>query len=356
LGYDYRRSHLCTVRSARYTFPGFKSYSLDKITANLGIVLNGHHRAKNDALATSKLLDKIIEANEGNLDRYVQKEINPKELHPLLDAGAIDAIQNQTGIYKFYDETGKLIYIGKSKAVKSRIQQHLKNNTSKKAIAMKQEIARIDPEYTGSELIALLLESKLIKQHKPHYNRALRKDKLNYGVYDYEDGKGYLNLVIERVNKMQAQPLITFETRTEATGYLTNLVVRQSLCQKLTGLYQSSHSCFQYQTKECRGACVAEESPQEYNSRIQHWIDRLNFENKSFYIIEKGRSKHEKSIVFIENGVYRGFGFIPVQAMKLPRPEWSEFVTIYNEDRDSRMIIKSYLNRNEDVQVCEIEI
>lgn len=351
LGFDYRLPHLCTVRSSRYTFPGHASYGLDKITKALGIQLTGHHRAKNDALATASLFERIFEANNGDVSRYIQQEILPKELHPFLDTESIDAILNQTGVYKFYDETGKLIYIGKSKHIKSRIQQHLKNKTSKKAIAMKQEIARIDTEYTGSELVALLLESKLIKQHKPHFNRALRKDKLNYGIYDYLDGRGYLNLMVERVNKMNAQPLLTFETRQEANAYLMHLTERSQLCQKLANLYHSQSSCFHYQMKQCAGACVGEEPSNSYNARVQQWIDHLNFERESFYIIEKGRSKMEKSLVFVDQGVYRGFGFIPNEAMKTAVETWKEYITIYNEDRDSRTILKSYMNRVQDLNV-----
>jgi DNA polymerase III subunit epsilon len=351
LGFDYRLPHLCTVRAARYTFPGYKSYGLDKITQALDIQLEGHHRARNDAMATAKLFEVIFEKNVGNLNHFIQKEINPKELHPLLDTEAINQVINQIGVYKFFDDSGRLIYIGKSKHIRSRIQQHLKNNTSKKAMAMKQEIARIDAEYTGSELIALLLESKLIKQHKPNYNRQLRKDRQNYGIYDFEDGRGYLNLTIERTNKMQALPILTFENKTDASAYLMKLCERHELCQKLTGLYATKSACFQYHTKQCHGACVGEEPTDAYNLRLQTWMDGINFENQNFFIVESGRSRLEKSLILVENGVYRGFGFIPISAMNSGIKDWKDFITYYNEDRDSKIILKSYMNRFSELQI-----
>ena len=56
LGFDFRLPHLCTVRAARYVLPGHKSYSLGNISRELGIEINGRHRAGGDALATTKLM------------------------------------------------------------------------------------------------------------------------------------------------------------------------------------------------------------------------------------------------------------------------------------------------------------
>ncbi len=75
----------------------------------------------------------------------------------------------------FYDHSGKLIYVGKSVNIKSRVLQHLSNNSTRRAIEMKQNIADVDYKLTGSELVALLLESDEIKKQKPVYNRAQRR-------------------------------------------------------------------------------------------------------------------------------------------------------------------------------------
>ncbi|WP_321375908.1 3'-5' exonuclease [uncultured Draconibacterium sp.] len=63
LGYDYNRKTMCTVKLSRKLLPGHKSYSLGKICAELGIEINGRHRAAGDALATAKLFDILVEQN-----------------------------------------------------------------------------------------------------------------------------------------------------------------------------------------------------------------------------------------------------------------------------------------------------
>lgn len=64
LGYDYNCKTLCTVKLARKLLPGHPSYSLGKLCAELGIEINGRHRAAGDALATVKLFEILLQKNE----------------------------------------------------------------------------------------------------------------------------------------------------------------------------------------------------------------------------------------------------------------------------------------------------
>jgi len=64
LGYDYNCKTLCTVKLARKLLPGHPSYSLGNLCAELGIEINGRHRAAGDALATVKLFEILLQKNE----------------------------------------------------------------------------------------------------------------------------------------------------------------------------------------------------------------------------------------------------------------------------------------------------
>jgi DNA polymerase-3 subunit epsilon len=64
LGYNFHRKTLCTVQLARKLLPGHKSYSLGKLCSDLGIEINGRHRASGDALATVKLFEILLKKNE----------------------------------------------------------------------------------------------------------------------------------------------------------------------------------------------------------------------------------------------------------------------------------------------------
>ena len=355
LGFDYRRPHLCTVRASRYVLPGHDSYSLGKLTRSLGIELIGRHRAGGDALATAKLFTILMETDKAGLSTFIQEELNPKRLHPNLDLDVLDEIPNKAGIYRFFNDTNQLIYIGKSIHIKKRIEQHLRNNKTKKGIEMQQEISRIEFELTGSELIALLLESQLIKQHQPLYNRALRKNKFPYGLYHFTDARGYIQFHIARTSSTQEAPLLSFSSRKEGTNHLERMIEQYELCQKLCNTYKTQSSCFRYEIKECKGACVQEESAEEYNARCNDLIDELMMNNDTFYIVDKGRQKGEKSLVYVENGSLRGYGYAPFHFHGLKPQQWDRFIDLTPDDRDARTILKLFLRKDKKHELVRLE-
>jgi len=75
LGYNFNRKTLCTVQLARKLLPGHSSYSLGKLCSDLGIDINGRHRASGDALATVKLFEILLQKNE-----LIQNSNNPTDL------------------------------------------------------------------------------------------------------------------------------------------------------------------------------------------------------------------------------------------------------------------------------------
>jgi DNA polymerase-3 subunit epsilon len=345
LGYDFRFPHLCTVRAARFVIPGHESYSLGKISSDLGISIDGRHRAGGDALATAKLFHIIYHRDPKQLSTFIQHEINPKQVNPNLSLEQVDDLPSKAGIYRFYDEFNSLIYIGKSKNIKKRVEQHLRNTATAKGNIMMQEIARIDYELTGSELIAMLLESELIKTFKPKFNRQLRRSIYTYGLYDEPNSLGYLVLKVGLASQTSAIPLTYFNSKREANEYIRNRGDHFGLCQKINGVYVAQGACFHYSIKQCQGACIGEETPEDYNAKMDRFIASLRYDEESFYLVEKGRSKMERSIVWVERGTYRGYGYAPFHFNGMPKEQWKRYIEVKDENRDIRSIINLYLRK-----------
>ncbi len=345
LGFDYRRPHLCTVRASRFIIPGHESYSLGKLTRALGFVIENRHRAGGDALATANLFTLLHETNLKGIKQFIQEDINPAVLHPNLNIDELDNLPTKTGVYKFYDENNILIYIGKSINIKKRVDQHLRNTKTKKGLEMRDAISRIEHELTGSEVIALLQESILIKQYRPRFNHMLKKSKFPYGLYDYIDDSGYVRMYIGQSSKIQDHPIAAFTTKREGVELLSRWTEKYELCQKLNDLYPTKSACFHHSIKKCNGACVGEEKVEEYNTRATKMVDDLNLNGESFYIIENGRQKNEKSLILIENGTLVGFGYAPYFFNKQPQFKWKRFIELYQEDRDAKTIISGYLRK-----------
>ena len=349
LGYDFERQTLDTVRLSRKLIPGHASYSLGNICRDLGIVIEGRHRAAGDALATVKLFELLLKIS-GNGLLETGKKINLTGInHPPL----INKLPAATGVYYFVDSEGKLIYIGKSINIKQRAIQHFNNSGGKRAIEMRQSIIDISYELTGSELIAMLLESEEIKKHKPIYNKAQRRSIFNYGIYTAYNEMGYITLKLERNVQKHGVPLTTYSTFEEGRSHLFQLIEKYQLCMKLCGQYQTEGACFHHGISKCNGACIGAEPAAIYNARALQMIDVFNFRSSNFFIVDRGRSDDEKSLVWICNGKYMGFGYIENELVGKTEL-MTDCIKKYADNRDVRQIIHHYIRQKKQMAIVEV--
>lgn len=344
LGYSWELPRVCTVKLSRKAFPGLPSYSLGKLCRELEIPLNDRHRAAGDAHATTLLFERILRSNKLQLNQHLEEEINFKALHPDFDKGILDLIPKTTGVYYFFDENSTLIYVGKSNNIRSRVMQHLRNVKSKKAFEMAKAIVRVEYKVTGSELLALLLESDEIKKKQPKFNRAQKRTRMNFGLYAHYDEAGYICLTVERL-KPNEDPLTLFSSSLTGKQKLYAWCEKYQLCQSKCNLYNHSGPCFQYHVKECSGACVNEESPEEYNLRVKKAVSFLNYHYDSFIIVDRGRTKDEHGLIVVENGRYLGFGFVHRDEGIRTAEQAKDLIHSYQDNKDTKQIISGYLKR-----------
>ena len=347
LGFSYKRSVLDTVTLSRKLLPGHRSYSLGNICKDLGININGRHRASGDALATVRLFEILMEKSEeeGGESSGIIRNSRSSKLNPALDRKKIELIPEEPGVYYFYDEDGNIIYIGKSRNLSQRVSTHLSNNSTSRAMEMRDSIADISWEETGSELIALLLESAEIKLHKPRYNRAQRRTGYSWGIYTDVDERGYITFNFARVTG-DSIPLSLFVSKDRAKGKIESLLTQYQLCQKLCGLYDTSGSCFHSNVGMCLGACSGEESSVEYNIRAQKALDEFVFTGRNIMIIDKGKGNDERCAVKILNGKYQGYGFFNVNDVGFGYMAIHDCIVPAKDNRDVQVILKGYLARN----------
>jgi DNA polymerase-3 subunit epsilon len=344
-GYNYERKTLDTIKLARKFIPGLRSYSLGNLCADIGIEIKNRHRALGDALATAELFKRIYQF-EPNLE-----SVSLAGLHSNLKKEKIDTLPQKTGVYYFYNDLGELIYVGKSTNIHSRIISHLNNTTTKKALEMKNRIADVDYELCGSELVALLLESDEIKKNLPLYNRAQRRSLHSWGLYTYQDSNAYLCLAIEKASSSDKSPLSLYSSKTQGQEHLAELTQNYQLCQKLNGLYSSSGACFHYGIHQCKGACIGLEPAISYNERVLGLIDYFSYPEKNLLLIDAGRHAEEKSIVLIENGHYKGFGFVDLAVLNDDLETIKSGINHYMNTKDTQSIIRSFLKSNKVEQI-----
>lgn len=351
LGFTYERQNICTVELSKKLILDQPSYSLGKLTKNLGIPITDRHRASGDALATVKLFQLLLNKDsEKEVIRKSIRKIPTNQLDTKL-IRILDDVPSNVGVYYMHNEASDIIYIGKSNNIRKRINQHFTND-SHKSKNMRQEIVALSYELTGNELLALLKENDEIKKNKPKYNRALKKDIFNYAVQSHTNEDGYIELKVLKSSLVE-EPLTTFTTLKQAKNFMEMLTDTYGLCQKFTGIYKTDSSCFNYSIKSCDGACIGEESPEAYNEKVQEVLKRFSYLNKNMILVDRGRENGEKSILLIEEGKFQGYGYAQLNHQINNIDILRNIIAPMPNNRDAQHIIQSYMRRKKNIKVIE---
>lgn len=184
----------------------------------------------------------------------------------------LSTVTSQPGVYRMYDATGTVIYVGKAKDLKKRLASYFRQQvSSRKTETLVKNIAQIDVTVTHTETEALLLEHNYIKLYQPRYNVLLRDDKSYPLIFLGADT--HPRLAVHRGAK---------HAKGEYFGPFPNsYAVRETLAllQKLFPIRQCENSvyrnrsrpCLQYQIGRCLGPCVAGlVSEEEYRQQVDY--------------------------------------------------------------------------------------
>lgn len=352
IGINYDRKRLCTVRLSRKLIPGFKSYSLGRLCGQIGISIKDRHRAGGDAEATAELFTILANKTlfQETLNHFLKKNSKEYCLPGNIDKTMFEKLPETTGVYLFYDDKGKVIYVGKALKIKTRVYEHFSSSTHTKTKTLfHNSIHDFTFEETGNEFIALLLENELIKKHYPKYNKTNKSFDLNTGIFKYEDQNGFFRLSIAKSGKKD-NPLLTFSSDAEAINFILNKIKTHQLCMKLTGILPSKSSCptDMNEMQICHQVCHESTSAEEYNMRFEKAFDTINAQ-KSFVLKMKGRNNNEIGVVMLEKGRFIGYGFIDKSISITNIPELKPYINPCYDTKDAQSIIEKF-KHSHDIQ------
>ena len=353
LGFDFERKTLCTVELSKKLIPDVDSYKLGKLVRSLGIPLSDRHRAAGDARATLDLL-KILLHKDGekhiikNLIKSHSKNKKPKHLLKLLKT-----VPASIGVYYLHNSKGDVIYIGKSKNMKRRVNQHF-SSSGKKQLRIQLETDSISVEETGSELIALLKELDEIKLHKPKHNKVYKSSFIKFGLSLAENKNNYQVLRLVHASS-EDEYITTFKNLNRARSILFHYAEKYSLCLQLLSLDKKEGGCTLYKKQQCLGACVGEEPAESYNKRVQQLINNVEFLHADMLILDRGRNPEEQSVILIENNKLVGFGYINLSHQITHPQALKNIIYTMKDTREARHIIKSQLRKHKTIKVIPLK-
>ena len=285
-GITYQSSVLCSIKLFKALYPRKKNFILNELAVEFGIQPQGSDRALTNLSLLYQILQYIFLEHSLLNVLSTAKIIYKNSSLPSKLKTSINAFPETPGVYLFFSSQSKLpLYIGKSINLRQRILSHFQSDyVTGKEFILSQQVEKVEIIPTSGELSALLLESKLIKENMPIYNRRLRRKKEVVG-FKLIIQDAYLSVSICRGKEdgeTNTTLLGAFRSMHAAKVALQEIVKEFDLCPKLCGMEMAQKACFSFQLKRCKGACIGVEAVDSYNRRVEDAFKKYHLKTWPF--------------------------------------------------------------------------
>ncbi|MGZ8406029.1 MAG: excinuclease ABC subunit UvrC [Nitrospira sp.] len=203
----------------------------------------------------------------------------------------IDALQSKLahlpgspGVYLFKNEQGEIIYIGKAAVLADRVRSYFQKGSdhSLKTSLLVSHTTDLETMVTRSELEALILESNLVKRHKPRFNIVLRDDKqYPYVRLPIKDDFPRLSIV----RRVQKDGALYYGPYTPANALRETLKVIKHVFPLATCTIDidgtADRACIEFEIKRCMAPCTGHQSKEEYHQivkQVRHFLEGRDHE------------------------------------------------------------------------------
>lgn len=279
---SFRNRFFDTKLIAQRLRPLLGFYRLANLAEHFNASHRPNHRALSDALATAEVFSHLLGIMKSEGLRTVDEAgeyFYPKIRHDFgYKKELAEKLPKTSGVYLMKDERGDIIYVGKAKDLNKRVRSYFYfSPKSDRQLSLLAEVKMIDHIKTGTEIGALLLESKLIKKYKPAYNVL---------------GKRYRRYPFVHINYNDEFPTPKIVRRVSPFGFhlgpfssATDLELLLEVTKDLYGLKQCSYkvwpgkkwsSCFYFQVNRCSGPCFGAISKKDYETRLAAVMDAFD--------------------------------------------------------------------------------
>lgn len=212
----------------------------------------------------------------------------------------LSGCSSRPGVYRMFDESSKVLYVGKAKNLKKRLSSYFrKTGLAPKTAALVAKISQIEITITGNETEALLLEQNLIKQLRPPYNILLRDDK-SYPYVFLSTEDEFPRLAIHRGAKKERGRYFGPYPSAGAIRESLNLLQKAFMVRQCEdGFFKNrTRPCLQYQIKRCKGPCTNMVSREEYAEDVRH--SAMFLEGRSNTLAEELSAVMEKAAMALD--------------------------------------------------------
>ncbi len=212
----------------------------------------------------------------------------------------IKLLPDRPGCYLFKDASGRIIYVGKARSLKNRVRQYFQSSRylTAKVLAMVNQIAEIEHIVTDTETEALVLESNLIKKHKPKYNIRLRDDK-HYPYLRLTLNEAWPRLLVARSMKKDGSRYFGPYTSSQAMWETMKLARRLFPLRTCSDPSRYPRGCLQFHIGRCLGPCLPDfDRHADYAEAVRDLQAFL--EGRTQEVVERLRARMEQAAERLE--------------------------------------------------------
>jgi DNA polymerase III subunit epsilon len=272
---------VCTARLARrVVWPDVPNVRLHTLAQYFRTAVRPSHRALPDAEACSEVLHGLLELGGrlgivtlGDLHGAVRARGRP-------NFGKIrlaDHLPSAPGVYLFRARDGRVLYVGKSVDLRSRVKSYFYGDGRKKVDDLLAETASVDGVACGSELESLILEARLIREHEPKYNRR-GKTWRKYAYLRIDDAEAYPRIKVVRETDRGGAFLGPFPSSSLARLAKEALEDVFPIRRCTTAMRASTRfaPCALAEMHRCLAPCDGRAGPERYEELVRSLISSLS--------------------------------------------------------------------------------
>lgn len=217
-------------------------------------------------------------AGDDRLKDAIGEQLRYQSLPPNIALQDIQRLPDSPGVYYFYGDQRRLLYVGKSIQIRTRVLSHFSDDhRENREMVMSRQVSSVEFTECVGELSALLLEAQQVKQLRPLYNRRLRRLNQLYSVcWTGEPSHTPETVTLSTNQPFKSEHLFgLFRSQVKAEQALRKQSERHELCLKVLGLERGKGSCFGYQLGRCKGACIGKETLLSHSQRLHIALETL---------------------------------------------------------------------------------
>lgn len=337
-------TRLCTCKLSRRLHAGLARHDLASVAEYCGVVIEGRHRAMGDTDATAQALVQMIEIARTDHDAQTLGDLVALQYAPRaqprretkkrveLDHYLKD-LPDEPGVYYFLSSKRNLLYVGKAKSLAKRVRTYFHDAPlhGRSVSRMIRYIKHIQWETTGTELGALLLESREIKQKRPSYNVASR---------EYH-APSFLRFTNEDFPRLELVDHVD-DDGSEYFGPFRSVRMADNICEMITRAYKlrscagelrpsaEARPCFDFHIKRCDGPCALHQTIDDYRAAVAEARDQIaNIEHGATALLQLRMQEASQNMAYEEAAMFRD-GIREIERMMLHQSDTPLAVTDLN--------------------------